>query len=128
MKLSLIFITILSSFLFALSLFISGAIGFYSNFYSFTIPFIIASFSCFILGLCGLLIKKKRRTNFIIAIIVFGFLIVPHLYAILQWPGGDDGPGMAWALFIGGGSFLATIFSFFVSMHYLVKKLRIKQL
>lgn len=129
MKRCLIFITIWSLLLFMLSLIISGVFPFYpADFYRFTAPFMITSFICFVLGFCGLLIKTKRRFLFIISLITFGLLILPHLYAILQWPGDDDGPGMAWALFIGGGSLFAMLFAFFVLMHCLVKKLRIKQL
>ena len=127
MKYCLVFVMIWSLLLFLLSLLASGIIG-YANFYGFTIPFIVASFSSFVLAVCGLWIKAKRKIIFIYSLVLFSSLVVPHSYALLQWPPDDDGAGILWSFVLGGGVLLALIFGFFVLMHFLARKMRTRQL
>jgi len=55
----------------------------------------------------GLVAKPARVDLFWIVIPLHGLLFLPFHFAITRWPGGDDGPGMAWMLFVGGGSCIA---------------------
>ena len=124
MKYCLLFVAIWSFLLFALSVLISGA----SGFYAFTVPFILLSFCTFIMGICGLVIRNKRKSFFVFSLILLAMLVIPHSFALLLWPPDDDGTGIVWSFVLGGGVFLALLFTFFVLMHYLAKKLRIRQL
>jgi hypothetical protein len=129
MKRFLIFIAIGSLLLFTLSLIITGVFPFYpADFYAFTVPFMIVSFGSFLLALIGILIRKAQKFFFITSLILFALLVAPYAYAISQWPGGDDGPGMAWTIFVGGGAFLAAIFGFFVLLYYLAKKFHVREI
>jgi hypothetical protein len=113
MKYCLIFITVWSLLLFLLSLAIAGIFPFYpANFYEFTLPFMITSFSSSLLAAGALFFKERQKILFAMSLILFALMVVPFGYAVSQWPRGDDGPGMAWQFFIGGGSLLATLVAF----------------
>ena len=89
--------------LFLASLTVVGAFGFYAgSFYWFTIPFIAASGMCTATAIVGLCWRARRRVVFWVAAPWHALLILPFAFAMAQWPGGDDGPGMAWMLLIGG--------------------------
>jgi len=61
------------------------------------------------LSVTGLIVKRHQASLFWIAVPLHGLLFLPFGYAVSCWPRGDDGPGMAWGLLIGGGSFIATL-------------------
>jgi len=79
--------------------------GLYIDFYFFTIPYIIYSFSCFSISLYAILLKRFEVGK--VVSILHSFSIVFFLLAIYHWPGGDDGSGMAWMIYVGFGSILA---------------------
>jgi hypothetical protein len=124
MKYCLIFVVTWSFLLFAISLLLSSQ----SGFYTFTIPFILLSFCTFVVGICGLAIQNKRSAFFVSSLIILALLIIPYSIAVSQWPPDDDGIGIGWSFILGGGVLLALLFAFFVLMHYVAKKLRIRQL
>lgn len=113
MKTGLIIIGIWSLCLFLLSLLIVGAFGslYDGSFYPFTLPFIVLAGTCVAVAVAGLVGKRIRSTMFWIAAPMHGLLFLPFQFAISRWPGGDDGPGMAWLLFVGGGSCIAGVLS-----------------
>jgi hypothetical protein len=77
------------------------------RFYVFTLPFIITSGALVGLAATGIIVHRTRTAMFWIAIPLHGLLFLPFYFAMSRWPGGDDGPGLAWMVFVGGGSCIA---------------------
>jgi hypothetical protein len=95
------------------SLIVVGAFGFYAGrFYWFTSPFIVASGLCAATAIWGVSSRSQRSAVFWIVAPWQALLFPAFAFAMAQWPGGDDGPGMAWLLPVGGGSALASVLSF----------------
>ena len=69
------------------------------TFYPFTLPFILQSTACVICA-CFAIFSRHRRLFFWITVALNGLLILAHHYAMSRWPGGDDGPGLAWLLIL----------------------------
>lgn len=111
MKTGLIIVGIWSTVLLFLSLTIVGALGpiYAGSFYPFTLPFIVLAGISILPPIYGLVAKQVRAPMFWIAILLHGLLFLPFYYAIKRWPSGDDGPGMAWLIFIGRGSCIAGV-------------------
>ena len=109
MKAGLIIVGIWSLVLLFISLAIVGALGtlYDGSFYPFTLPFIVWAGLCAILSIIGLVTTRTRSAVFWVVTPLHGLLFLPFRFAIKRWPGGDDGPGMAWAFFVGGGSCIA---------------------
>jgi len=109
----LIIIAFWSLRLFLLSLLIVGVFPslYAGSFYLFTLPFIISSAFCFVLASIALGISKIRPIVFWVVTILHGLLYFPYRLAITRWPGGDDGPGMAWFFILGEGSCVAAVVS-----------------
>jgi len=126
MKAGLVIVGVWSVILLLLALTITGAFGdvYAGSFYSFTLPFIIMAATLAVLALAGLLLRPVRGVIFWLAIPLHGFLFVPFLCAIVRWPGGDDGPGMAWLLFVGGGSCIAAISSLVLTVREIIVSVR----
>ncbi|MBW4057041.1 MAG: hypothetical protein HIU83_16940 [Proteobacteria bacterium] len=101
------FTALWSLFLFLLGLTISGVIPilYQGSLYWFAIPFLIHAASCSFLSFqCHFnptadLVKKKNK--------LFVLLPVSAIFPMLLWPGGDDGPGMAWMFGVGGVSIVS---------------------
>lgn len=87
------------------------------NFYWFTVPFIAASGSCAVAAVVGLCWRARRSAVFWIVGPCHTALLVPFLFAMVQWPGGDDGPGMAWLFLIGAGSVVAFLLGAALMLH-----------
>lgn len=122
MKYCLGFMAMWSLGLFGLALTVTGIFPFYpAECYPFTQPFLIVSLLSSVLSAAGFVIQNRQRIVFIISLCLFASLVVPWWYAMRQWPGGDDGPGMFWMLFVGGGSILALISVFFMTLYYVAK-------
>jgi hypothetical protein len=64
--------------------------------------FFVASGIAVLLALAGLIVKRYRRQYLFATFGVHLILWMPCLYPIQEWPGGDDGAGMAWFWFLGG--------------------------
>jgi hypothetical protein len=113
MKAGLIIIAFWSLRLFLFSLLITGAFPFLyaGSFYLFTLPFIISSGLCFVLASLALSILKNHSSVFWVTTVLHGLLIIPYGFAMSLWPGGDDGPGMAWCYVLGEGSCVAAVVS-----------------
>jgi hypothetical protein len=111
MKTGLVIVGVWSTILLLLSLMIVGALGpiYDGSFYPFTLPFIVLAGVCILPPISGLVAKKARPLMFWISIPLHGLLILPFRYALKRWPGGDDGPGLAWGFIIGGGSCVACL-------------------
>ena len=76
------------------------------SFYPFTLPAIAIALFCFASSAAGLADAGRRERWFWSVVAVGPFMTVAHGYALYRWPGGDDGPGMFWGLFVGAGSAL----------------------
>jgi len=99
-----------SALLFLAGLTVVGAFGSYAgSFYWFTIPFLAASGLCAAAAAAGACWRGGRARVFRIVAPLHALLILPSALAMALWPGGDDGPGMAWQLFIFGGSAVALV-------------------
>jgi hypothetical protein len=63
------------------------------------------------LALLGMLPPfRKVRFGFLAASgTTMGLLIVPCIYALIHWPGGDDGGGLGWLVIMGGASVLSGV-------------------
>ena len=111
MKVGLIMVAVWSMILLLLSLMIVGAFGpvYSGSFYSFTLPFIFMAGLSFAMAITGIRLKGVTCMMFWITIPLHGALFFPFYFAISRWPGGDDGPGMAWLIVIGGGSCIAAL-------------------
>src|SRR5512135_131116 len=111
MKTGLIIIGVWTTVLLFCSLAIVGALGpvYSGSFYPFTLPFIFLAGISLVLSICGLVVRRIRAYIFWFAASSHGLLFLPFYYAIRHWPGGDDGPGLAWGFLIGGGSCIAAI-------------------
>jgi hypothetical protein len=111
MKAGLIFVGIWSLCLLLLSLFIVGAFDplHARSFYPFTLPFITLAALCVVIAVVGLVAKRARAVAFWISTPLHGLLFFPYRFAMIQWPGGDDGGGMAWMYLIGWGSYIASL-------------------
>jgi hypothetical protein len=102
----LFFVGAWSFILFAASLFITLNAN---QFYVFTLPFIVISGSIVVLAFVASQSTRLRPALYWIAISLHWLLFAPFFFALNRWPGGDDGPGLAWLLFIGSGSFIAIL-------------------
>lgn len=128
MKACLIIIGIWSAVLLFLSLVITGVFGslYAGSFYPFTLPFIIATGVLVALTVTGVSAKRARARLFWIAVPLHGLLFLPFYYANSRWPGGDDGPGLAWLFFIGGGSYIAGLVALIIAVIAAVISIRKK--
>ena len=80
--------------------------GYAGSFYWFTIPhLILLPLSAAVVALDAV---RHRRATFIAALVCLSCLLPTWFFAGSRWPGGDDGPGMAWVYGIGLASLLST--------------------
>jgi len=70
--------------------------------YHSTYPFFGLSGIAVLLPMTGLIVKRYGRQYLFATFAVHLILWAPCLYPMGEWPGGDDGPGMAWFWFLGG--------------------------
>jgi hypothetical protein len=70
--------------------------------YRTTRVFFVASGVAVLLALAGLIAPRYRRQYLFATFGVHLILWMPCLYPIGEWPGGDDGMGMAWFWLLGG--------------------------
>ncbi len=105
--------------LLGLALYISSINGRYGEgFYYFTIPFIIhVIFGVF---LAIFVYNKKNSKNVLKISIFYSSYFITAVYAILQWPGGDDGPGLAWFYGVVGGSLITMFFGIIFIIYSIV--------
>ena len=104
----LIFTAIWSLFLLLIGLTVTGVFPSYAgSFYWFTLSFLFHTATCFFLSVkCQIRPNADLRKK-----ITWSIRLLPlsWFFAMVQWPGGDDGPGLAWMLFVGGASVLSLI-------------------
>ena len=80
--------------------------GYAGSFYWFTIPhLVVVPLSAVMVALYAV---RRKRATFIAALVCLLCLLPSWFFAASQWPGGDDGPGMAWVYGIGLASLLST--------------------
>lgn len=117
-KAGLIVVGIWSLCLFAVSLLIVGAFGplYAGSFYPATLLFIIPAGICVIVATVGLAARNARPAAFWLGTSLHGLLFLGFRFAMNRWPGGDDGPGLAWLFVVGAGSSLAS----FVAVVFIV--------
>jgi len=77
------------------------------DFYIFTLP----HFLLLIGGITTLVFNFFQRKTLLIwvAIIQILLLLASWYWAMHHWPGGNDGPGLAWYFLIGGASLISAI-------------------
>jgi hypothetical protein len=111
MKQSMLLIGVWSAVLLFLSLTIIGAFEplYSGSFYPFTLPFIVMAGVVSALAFTGVVVTRIRTALFWPTLVLHGLLFLPFWFAYARWPGGDDGPGMAWGLVIGIGSRIAAL-------------------
>jgi hypothetical protein len=56
-------------------------------------------------------IPRLRLWFLTLSSLALGFLLVPTMYALWYWPGGDDGGGFGWLFYMGGASVISSIVS-----------------
>lgn len=79
--------------------------GYAGSFYWFTIPhLVLLPLSAAVVVLDAI---RRERATFITALLCLSCLLPTWFFAASQWPGGDDGPGMAWVYGIGLASLLS---------------------
>lgn len=79
------------------------------RFYWFIIPFFVQSvFSAALVWKAGSSEALRKK-----ALILFGSLPITWAFAMIQWPGGDDGFGIAWCISLGLSSFAGLAFLIF---------------
>ena len=71
-----------------------------------TYPFFVLSGIAVLLPMAGLMAKRYRRQYLLATFALHLLLWAPCLYPIGEWPGGDDGPGMAWFWLLGAACLL----------------------
>lgn len=95
--------------LLVLGLVIIGAVPFYAgSFYWFTLPFLLIAAAGAYMPLARVAsgeLSGNRHGEILVAVL----LPVAWFFALTQWPGGDDGPGMAWAMGLGLGNLLGVV-------------------
>jgi len=99
----------LSILLLMLGLYVSVA----GSFYWFTIPFFVHVVMNILLSVKFYFYPSaelKQKKDWL-----FRLLPITAIFPMFLWPGGDDGPGMAWMLFVGGGSLFAVVDTFLAS-------------
>lgn len=107
-KIILISILIFSFFLLLAGLEITGLIPPYSgSFYTFTVPFLLQVLVCVLLSVYSLI--KKNKLIYYSSILLFSSLFLSARYALMHWPGADDGPSLAWFFIIVYGSYITCI-------------------
>ncbi len=70
--------------------------------YRSTYLFFAAAGSAVLLAVAGLATKRYRRECLFATFSVHVVLLVPCLYPMTEWSGGDDASGMAWFWLLGG--------------------------
>lgn len=75
--------------------------------YWFVWPYLVVSLTVTLAATLGLFWPAGRREALYLA--MFACILAPLLavFAVTRWPGGDDGPGMAWMFFVIPASGLA---------------------
>ena len=109
MKIIILIIAALWSLLLLLAaMMVSGAFPFYAgSFYWFSVPFHFHASTCMLLSVMCLL-RPNQDIRKIISWLL-RLLPISWIFAMMQWPGGDDGPGMAWLLLVGSGSMISLV-------------------
>jgi hypothetical protein len=79
------------------------------SYYPFALPTVAIALYCMSLSTLGLVNIVSRSAGFWCVIPIGCSIYLAFLYAMSQWPGGDDGPGMFWALFVGASSGLMSV-------------------
>jgi hypothetical protein len=130
MKAGLAIVGVWSASLLFLSLAISGHLGalYAGSSYTFTLPFIISVATLLLLSIMGLAESRARTALFWVVVPLHGLLYLPFNFAASRWPGGDDGPGLAWIMLVGGGSCIAAVLSLILIVVEIVSKNREKGL
>lgn len=80
--------------------------GYAGSFYWFTLPHLVMA--PLAIAVIAVHAKLRTRTSFVSAFICLSCLLPTWFFAGSQWPGGDDGPGMAWVFGVGLSSLLIT--------------------
>jgi len=81
------------------------------SYYSFTLPTVVAAAVCLLSSVLGLSGVLPMRVAFWSAVPVGSVTFLAAAYALSRWPGGDDGPGMFWMLFVGSSSAVLSLLS-----------------
>ena len=79
--------------------------GYAGSFYWFTVPHLaLLPLSVVMVALDAV---RRSKATFVAALTCLSCLLPTWLFAGVRWPGGDDGPGMAWVYGIGLASVLS---------------------
>lgn len=79
--------------------------GYAGSFYWFTIPHLVLLPTAAVMVVLDAV--RRQRATLVAALLCLVCLLPTWFFAGTQWPGGDDGPGMAWVYGIGLASLLS---------------------
>lgn len=85
--------------LFCLGL-ILAPFGLIYSHYWFVWPFVVASVTCVVAAAVAMATSAISRVAFWVADASCSCLLPAAWFAMDRWPGGDDGPGMMWSIFV----------------------------
>jgi hypothetical protein len=80
------------------------------TFYPATIPTMVQAGLAALAAGTGLVWRRARKICLAVSGLTLALVALPALYAMGQWPGGDDGGAFGWMFIVGGGC----VVSFFV--------------
>jgi len=98
----------------------------YSDGYWFVWPYIALAVSCALAAAAGLRWAAVQRRAIWVAESSCFLLPFASWFAILRWPGGDDGPGMGWLLVVIPASIAAFAIALVIAVVFMVHKSRNK--
>ncbi len=109
-KIAMRMICVWSLIILFLALIVIGLFPFYpGSFYWFTIPLITQALVAFGLSSAYSLNRIPSTKMACTVFIIHLLLPATWYFAMSKWPGGNDGPGLAWYYFVGGGSLIASL-------------------
>lgn len=85
-----------------------------------SLPFVIATVTCCILSIAGILWECRRTMFFWILVPIHGVLIV--LCFCFDSPSGDHGTLIRWGVGVGIGSLIATFISIYFGIRYFIER------
>jgi hypothetical protein len=95
--------------MFGLSIHRATGEGCAAHFYPATIPTMVQAGLGAIAAIVGLGVSRLRFLCLAVSSAALGLLGFPAFYAMLRWPGGDDGGGLGWLFIVGGGCFASFV-------------------
>jgi hypothetical protein len=96
------------------------------SFYLFTVPYLVQMALCFVASGIAVIwhVRLPSRTILVAVAVLLAAAPLSWHFAISRWPGGDDGPGMAWYIYIGLLAIGGTLVSLYIGGFCLLAKMK----